>query len=129
MSLHETIRRQGNIFCGNFLGVDKAIRECLREFKESNISHEYFFHMTLSPADLGGMNYADIRNYIGGLWDVHQDVPLDGNDTFNPVYDTQQLTGLGIVRLEGFNRGNKWIIAGFNRQSNIVWINLELIAD
>ena len=129
MSLNETILRQGNVFWGNFLGVDMAIRQCLKEFKESNQSHEYFFHVQLSPADLGGMNYADIRNYIGGLWDVHQDVPLDGNGTFNPVYDTEILKGLGIVRLEGFNRGNKWIIAGFNRQSNIVWINLELIAD
>lgn len=129
MSLNETIRRQGNVFWGNSLGVDTAIRQCLKEFKESNQSREYFFHVQLSPADLGGMNYADIRNYIGGLWDVHQDVPLDGNGTFNPVYDYVQLQSLGVKRLEGFNRGNKWLIIGLDKQSRIIWLNLELIAD
>jgi len=121
------MKTQGNVHYGSALEMDKAIRERIKAFKDSPSHWEGFFHIGLVPSDLGGINLSDIRIYLGGLWDVRQSVPMDGNQWFNPVYDTQQLESLGIKRLEGFQRGNRYIIVGYDSHSFIVWVNMELI--
>lgn len=117
-----------NIYCGNEIEIDFVIRNRIADFKDNPIHWEGFFHIDNPNGGLG-LNIADVNAWLGGRYAIRQTVPLDGNQTFNPVYDTQQLTGLGIVRLEGFiSQDNRvWLVIGYNSQSRFTWINLELI--